>query len=374
MSVPCRYYQQGRCRAGASCTFAHVGAVDAPNTGGVILGAHRIPCRFDQAGHCHKGAGCPFKHKDRPAPASAPARRPAGATVAVVPRGKTFAVAQPAWRPQPAPQAAVPVVHTGLVIIDDDEDPEEQEPAAGNAPVQVGPGFSSVLQENLEEAPAPVQAGEALRPGGKAPAGQRVICPFYASGNCRFGDRCRNVHGEPCPVCGRNVLDPADDAGNAKHIERCARRQPSEDIECGVCYEKPLAMSRRFGILTGCDHAFCLSCIREWRDKGQAVSTGMARACPLCRTLSHFVVPSDYFVGSGDDKETLIAEYQAKLATIPCKHFNYGQGTCPFGTSCFYAHLNADGTAADQTPRMYLDDEGNVRYDEPARISDLIPL
>jgi hypothetical protein len=36
--------------------------------------------------------------------------------------------------------------------------------------------------------------------------------------------------------------------------------------------EKELPQDRKFGLMTGCDHAFCLGCIRAWR--GQANNTG----------------------------------------------------------------------------------------------------
>ena len=34
------------------------------------------------------------------------------------------------------------------------------------------------------------------------------------------------------------------------------------------------------------------------------------------------------------------------MKQIPCKHFNYGEGDCPFGASCFYQHVYPDGTIA----------------------------
>ncbi|KAJ3094598.1 hypothetical protein HK100_006088, partial [Physocladia obscura] len=37
---------------------------------------------------------------------------------------------------------------------------------------------------------------------------------------------------------------------------------------------------------------------------------------------------------------------------IDCKHYNMGEGTCPFGSSCLYRHLRKDGTV----------DEGRVRF------------
>lgn len=34
------------------------------------------------------------------------------------------------------------------------------------------------------------------------------------------------------------------------------------------------------------------------------------------------------------------------MAEIDCKHFNFGEGRCPFVNSCFYKHALRDGTQA----------------------------
>ena len=39
-----------------------------------------------------------------------------------------------------------------------------------------------------------------------------------------------------------------------------------------------------------------------------------------------------------------MADYRGKLAERDCMHFDFGDGTCPFGTSCFYRHAYKDGT------------------------------
>jgi len=36
-------------------------------------------------------------------------------------------------------------------------------------------------------------------------------------------------------------------------------------MECVICLEKVLKNGKQFGILDGCDHTFCLNCIRNWR-------------------------------------------------------------------------------------------------------------
>lgn len=120
----------------------------------------------------------------------------------------------------------------------------------------------------------------------------------------------------------------------------------SQDVECCVCLErvlsKPTPAERKFGILTECDHAFCIGCIRNWRSSSP--STGMdvnstLRACPICRKLSYFVVPSVIWFSDPEEKKGIMDNYRDKLRSIDCKHFNFGDGNCPFGTSCFYKVL-----------------------------------
>lgn len=47
---------------------------------------------------------------------------------------------------------------------------------------------------------------------------------------------------------------------------------------------------------------------------------------------------SDRMVTDPERKAALFAEYHASLSSIPCRHFNFGKGSCPFGSSCFYMH------------------------------------
>lgn len=68
------------------------------------------------------------------------------------------------------------------------------------------------------------------------------------------------------------------------------------------------------------------------------------RACPLCRALSHFVTPSTTWPDSTAEKTAIIEAYKAHLATIDCKHFDFGNGYCPFSSSCFYRHVLPDGS------------------------------
>ncbi len=67
------------------------------------------------------------------------------------------------------------------------------------------------------------------------------------------------------------------------------------------------------------------------------------RCCPLCRQLSWFVTPSAIWPRTPEAKAATIAAYKARLATIDCRMFASGAGTCPHGTSCFYRHAYPDG-------------------------------
>jgi E3 ubiquitin-protein ligase makorin len=121
------------------------------------------------------------------------------------------------------------------------------------------------------------------------------------------------------------------------------------DLQCGVCLEPMVATRCRFGLLQGCDHAFCLECLRQWRST-HAIRPDVARSCPECRAPSHYVVPSAYYA-TGARKLAIIQAYLTQLRGTPCKHFAFGEGTCPFGSSCFYAHLDRTGRRVYVEPR-----------------------
>jgi E3 ubiquitin-protein ligase makorin len=52
-------------------------------------------------------------------------------------------------------------------------------------------------------------------------------------------------------------------------MEQSFRYQRSQDKQCGICFETVLEkqpkVEQRFGLLSDCNHVFCLSCIRTWR-------------------------------------------------------------------------------------------------------------
>lgn len=48
--------------------------------------------------------------------------------------------------------------------------------------------------------------------------------------------------------------------------------------------------------------------------------------------------------------------------SIPCKYFRLGGAMCPFGSSCFYAHLGKDGRPVEpERLRTCINEEEEVK-------------
>lgn len=156
---------------------------------------------------------------------------------------------------------------------------------------------------------------------------ERAICSFAAAGNCPRGENCPHIHGDLCPNCGKQCLHPYRPDEREEHMKTCEKKQKhlqaltkSQDIECAVCLDrvlsKPTPAERKFGLLSECDHAFCISCIRNWRSNspssGMDVNSAL-RACPICRKLSYFVIPSVIWYSTKEEKQEILDNYKAKL-------------------------------------------------------------
>lgn len=169
--------------------------------------------------------------------------------------------------------------------------------------------------------------GDALEDPRSVKPAERPICSFAAAGNCPRGEECPHIHGEQCPSCFKHCLHPFRPQEREEHIRSCEKKQQhlealrrSQEIECSVCLDRVLSKStageRKFGLLSECDHPFCVSCIRNWRSTSP--SSGMdlnntLRSCPICRKLSYFVIPSVIWYFSQQEKQDIINNYKAKL-------------------------------------------------------------
>ncbi len=224
-----------------------------------------------------------------------------------------------------------------------------------------------------------------------------VPCRFHSQGLvCRFGAACRFSHGAIIPPIPPPVPPPQQQQQQQQHPTTPQEPSPSfappaaaaaddavdevfEDLdtECGICFSE---VEGSFGLLDGCSHAFCLGCIRSWREAGVAVNNPDAstvRRCPVCRLPCHLVVPSPTLPRSRRATEGVVAGYKAALAAIPCRHFAHdGRAVtrrCPFGSSCLYAHLKPDGTPAPaEAPRLRVNADGAAEAVGEVRLSHFL--
>ncbi|KAK2534416.1 Mkrn2 [Columba guinea] len=375
--VTCRYYMQGVCREGNKCLFSHDLATSKSST----------ICKYYQKGQCAYGTRCRYDHiRHPPSGGAAPAPPPLSSA------------APHSHRPPPehgAPVTRSKLHETGkrekktLVLRDRNlcgSNEEKQKPIATGDVV-----YCSDQNENLEMKPhsyleAICSGLEEPVAGGSGAEGEQ-LCPYAAAGTCHFGDRCLYLHGDVCEICGLQVLHPFDQEQRKAHemmcmatfehdMEKAFAFQASQDKVCSICmevvYEKPSASERRFGILSNCNHTYCLSCIRQWRCAKQ-FENPIIKSCPECRVISEFVIPSAYWVEDQEKKNELIEAFKQGVGKKPCKYFEQGKGTCPFGGKCLYLHAYPDGTRAEpEKPRKQLSSEGTVRFFNSVRLWDFI--
>ncbi|KAF8111824.1 hypothetical protein N665_0072s0036 [Sinapis alba] len=215
---------------------------------------------------------------------------------------------------------------------------------------------------------------------------QQPICSYAAASDCPRGDLFPHILGDLCPTCGKRCLHPFRPEEREEHNRSCEKKHKqlealklSQEVECCVCLErvlsKPTPAEQKFGLLTECDHDFCIGCIRNWHNSSP--STGMdvnstLRDCPIYRKLSYFVVPSVIWFSAPEEKKEIMDNYREKLRSIDCKHFNLGDGNCPFGTSCLYKHAFHDGRLEEVVLRHLDAEDGQTVIAKDIRLSDFL--
>lgn len=218
-------------------------------------------------------------------------------------------------------------------------------------------------------------SGLALAPA--AATSSSRLCKFYfQNGNCRNGDTCRFSHHAPNNMTREEALKtipcPFFASGTCRFGENCALqhqeiRKNDCDAICGICLENVQDAKRNFGLLSCCSHPFCFSCLMEWRTEGSS-EVASRRVCPTCRKSSDYVVPSQFMPTNDNEKEQILLNYKAHCATLPCKRFEVGElGSCPFGSDCFYAHLNHKGVdikTQDQTMQELYEERQRGRHEQ----------
>ncbi|XP_077325407.1 E3 ubiquitin-protein ligase makorin-1 isoform X2 [Lithobates pipiens] len=303
--VTCRYFMHGVCKEGNNCRYSH----DLSTSRSSMI------CRYYQRGCCAYGDHCRYEHIKPLKPEVI-----SDTSVALI-----------------CPLNSIPET-SGSINTPSGSDTDTQ-------------GTSQ--QEEDKEQPAD-------------PELKKQLCPYAAVGECRYGENCVYLHGDPCDMCGLQVLHPTDMSQRSDHNKSCIEAhekdmelsfaiQRSKDTVCGICmevvYEKTNLSERRFGILSNCNHSYCLKCIRRWRSAKQFESK-IIKSCPECRITSNFVIPSEYWVEEKEEKQKLILKYKEAMSNKSCRYFDEGRGTCPFGGNCFYKHAYPDGRIEEPQPRQ----------------------
>ena len=149
----------------------------------------------------------------------------------------------------------------GEGFVDDDV----AEPAArgahvvGHTPPSLPPtvsyaGVCGGPSSHTEAASTAPQEAKALEPQVQWMAPPPPLCRWYLRGECRFGDYCRYSHDLPDD-------DEVHDEGQFPPIANGGA--VNEKHSCGICMDEiNPRVRKRYGILPGCAHVFCLDCIR----------------------------------------------------------------------------------------------------------------
>lgn len=372
-NVLCKYYLSGCCKFGNDCLFSHDKRVEASNVCTYYLAgccAYGDRCRYDHVKPDWSTRGHVLQAAHAPPP---PCPRPdlyVDPWVELVPPG---AGDVPAWgMSAPGHHPMHHDVMAGTYWYNE-EAYQEVSPASMYDPQGYEVG---------EEYAGDCEAGSSGAGGMSDPADVPLCKQFAAYGSCALEDDCELIHGLECEICHKWYLHPYNEEASTAHRRRCetrkaslAARMRSADLECGICLERVAQRQppseRRFGLLA-CEHIFCLSCIRNWRTSTQVDTDTAARTCPVCRTPTHFVTPSSTWPASTEEKESLVAAYKRKLGTIDCRNFDFGDGNCPFGTSCFYRHVYRDGRKQEPTLRKYGTADGEVKVLQPIRLAHFL--
>ncbi|XP_033218795.1 probable E3 ubiquitin-protein ligase makorin-1 [Belonocnema kinseyi] len=350
----CRYFKNGMCREGNNCRYRHVqGSQNNLNLSHVDLNPEVVylksttVCRFFNLGTCKFGNRCRFSHNSNN-------HSTATETANSEPRTSNSSSTSDSER-----------ISDAVITSDDWANAPEFIPSSiptTAAASYCAEGSGASLCGNVTSAVSYAQVVNASS-GQTSISASDPLCPYAESSGICKKLNCPYLHGDICELCGCAALHPLNEESRKKHTNACVKQHEvdmeisfaiarSRDKSCGVCFETIMEKSsreQRFGILPNCNHCFCLTCIRKWRQAKQ-FENKIIRACPECRIPSDFVCPSMYWVDTKEEKDKLITDYKGALSTKDCKYFKKGRGKCPFGNKCFYLHALPDGTKTDVGP------------------------
>jgi E3 ubiquitin-protein ligase makorin len=197
-------------------------------------------------------------------------------------------------------------------------------------------------------------------------------CPYF------FGDReCPYLHRIECPTCKQPIFQEMK-----PHLEACRQEKEAmllatertSIMDCVICFETVIQGSKGSFALLVCDHCVCYECASSWRTTN---SQDNSKACPICRQITRFIVPSRIWPVDAQAKEELILAYKEKLSKVDCRVYDKGRGTCSFGTSCFYRHVDKNGISEKDRVRLISTgdfDEQGLKVMEAVTLFDHLKL
>ncbi|KAL0346547.1 UNVERIFIED_CONTAM: putative RING-type E3 ubiquitin transferase C3H69 [Sesamum calycinum] len=235
----------------------------------------------------------------------------------------------------------------------------------------------------------------------------RPICSFAAAGECPRGVNCPQIHGDLCPTCRKHCLHPFRPEEREEHLKTCDKRQKhlealkhSQEIECSVCLErvlsKPTAAERKFGILSECNHPFCVSCIRNWRSSSPASSSDANSALRTCLFVESFHTLSflaSFGIPRKKKSRRLLIATRQSCGLLIVSTSTLGMGPAPLGPVVFtrvsleslhegtslrpnaentVEHAYRDGRLEEVVIRHLGSEDGNTVIAKDIRLSDFL--
>ncbi|XP_072497960.1 probable E3 ubiquitin-protein ligase makorin-1 isoform X2 [Notamacropus eugenii] len=305
----CRYFARGFCQQGQNCSFSH--------------DRQSLPvCRYFQQGFCFRGNDCRYQHSQVPSSSEC-------TTEPLLPL--------PEPRLELGSASELATLHSV---------PEELSPSC----TQHGRG-SGIKHLHTTEA---------------------ADSTFSDSLDIPLGNLNLNSTLEPGPQPDPQPA-PHPDSSPDQNVFRLPRTptpdimENSQDVVCGICMEKVWdkhPADRFFAILPSCSHAYCVSCLRTWRQSRGNCPQNIIKACPECRVRSNYFVPYKFWVSKGPEKEQLIRNFTDRTSQIHCKFFMQGRGHCPFQSDCIYLHQFPESCMKNRDSILTLSEPSDNSDDE----------
>ncbi|KAL0397554.1 UNVERIFIED_CONTAM: putative RING-type E3 ubiquitin transferase C3H69 [Sesamum calycinum] len=211
------------------------------------------------------------------------------------------------------------------------------------------------------------------------------ICTFYLKGVCAYGSRCRYEHvkvsRQSSAPSSEDISFPVERlSGTATHstgilADAAAKHSVPSEPPTRPAWETMSGhnniLDRGYGVgyfsnIDSADQSICSFAAAGDCPRGEKCPTFMGT---YVQSVGNTVcIPSGLkkekntviWYSSKEEKQDIIDSYKAKLRSIDCKHFDFGNGTCPFGTSCFYKHAYRDGRPEEVVLRHLGAEDGNT--------------